>query len=316
MSGRPACLVCGGSLTGQDMIEGPDRLARTPGRFTVRCCGVCGAGITLPLASQDELAALYPADYAPHGPPEGRLAHRVRDAVRGRRERREASTPPLADLLAMPAGRALDVGCGSGDLGAALLRAGWRVSGLDTSDAACERAAARGLDVTCATLATADLPAAAFDAVVFQHSLEHVPDPPADLRRAAGLLRPLGRVYVTLPNFECWQRRRFGSRWFNLDLPRHRVHFVPGALERALRDAGLSEIRVRSFSSVTGLAGSIQYALAGRCLFPAGLGLEASLALAARLAPLARRLDARAGAGDLLYATADRPAGVASGAAT
>lgn len=303
----PPCPVCGGRLRHESAVEGPDRLAATPGRFRVVRCGGCGLGVTLPPASPRQLAAFYPAAYAPHGPRGGRLAARLRDAVAGRRSRREASAPPLCDLWRLLPGAALDVGCGGGDLGAALLGRGWRVSGIDPSPQACARAAERGLDVHEGTLATVDLPAGCFDAVIFQHSLEHVAEPLADLRRAAGLLRPGGRVYVTLPNFACWQRRRLRSRWFNLDLPRHRVHFVPGALALALARSGFEDVDVETFSSVTGLAGSLQYALVGRCLFPSGAGLEASLAVAARVYPLARRLDRRAGAGDLLYGTAARP---------
>ena len=79
---------------------------------------------------------------------------------------------------------------------------------------------------------------ATYDAAVFRHSLEHVTDPVGALRRVRKALRPGGLVLISVPNFGCWQRRRFGSRWHHLDLPRHRVHFTHAGLERALEKAG------------------------------------------------------------------------------
>ena len=49
---------------------------------------------------------------------------------------------------------------------------------------------------------------------------------------------------VIIPNFGSWQRKLFGSRWFHLDLPRHRIHFTLGSLERAIQRAGLSVERI------------------------------------------------------------------------
>ena len=48
---------------------------------------------------------------------------------------------------------------------------------------------------------------------------------------AVGALRPGGLVLITVPNFAWWQRRRFGNRWYHLDLPRHRVHLTPKGSE-------------------------------------------------------------------------------------
>jgi dihydrofolate synthase/folylpolyglutamate synthase len=54
------------------------------------------------------------------------------------------------------------------------------------------------------------------------------------VRRARALVRPGGLVLVSVPNFGSWQRRRFGSRWYHLDLPRHRTHFSPAGLKATL----------------------------------------------------------------------------------
>lgn len=81
-------------------------------------------------------------------------------------------------------------------------------------------------------------------AVVFWHSLEHLPEPAAALERVAGMLVPGGVLVVAAPNSDSLQARAFGDRWLALDLPRHLVHLTAGALRRRLRDLGLRVERV------------------------------------------------------------------------
>ncbi|MFI0816963.1 class I SAM-dependent methyltransferase [Streptomyces sp. NPDC021098] len=72
-------------------------------------------------------------------------------------------------------GRALDVGCGEGGDALWLARRGWRVTGLDISPTALERAAAAAADLSGrmtwsrADLAVTPPPAAAFDLVSAQY---------------------------------------------------------------------------------------------------------------------------------------------------
>jgi SAM-dependent methyltransferase len=174
---------------------------------------------------------------------------------------------PLRRLLELPPGRALDVGCGNGALGEWLIGHGWSVVGIDPSTAACAVASARGLDMHCGTLESVDLGGERFDAVILSHVLEHLEDPVAGLATAGKLACPGAATFVAVPNFGGWQRRRFGGRWFHLDLPRHRHHFTRRSLAQALELAGLEPAHIDTSSSSSGLWGSMQYALAGRCVF-------------------------------------------------
>ena len=191
----------------------------------------------------------------------------------------------------MAPGRLLDVGCGRGDLGAYLIARGWTVTGIEPSANAAEAARARGLDARRGTLDDVELEAGAYDAAVFRHSLEHLTDPVEALRRVREALRPGGLVLISVPNFGCWQRRRFGSRWYHLDLPRHRVHFTQTGLGRALEQAGFEPATITISTSSVGLPASIQYALAGRCLFPGGLSLRIAVGLCALGWPVSRLAD-------------------------
>jgi SAM-dependent methyltransferase len=181
------------------------------------------------------------------------------------------------------------------------------MTGVEPSADASRAAAARGVDARVGTLADVALEQSGYDFALFNHSLEHVEDPVADLGRAAAALKPGGVLLVTVPNFGGWQARSFRSRWFHLDLPRHRVHFTREGLARALERAGLEGVELRTSSSSVGLAGSLQYRVAGRCLFPAGMGLRVAVAASVALVPVIWLLDRVLGEGDLLHAVARKP---------
>jgi SAM-dependent methyltransferase len=261
---------------GSPVLESRDRMFPIEGRFSVAECGSCGLALTAPRLSGEELARHYPESYEPYRPPAGALG-RLSAANRRWQSSARLRRPPFDRLGER--GRLLDVGCGRGDLAAALRRGGWEVAGLDPSASAVEAARALGVDARVGTIEDAPWPAESFDALVFNHSLEHVPDPLDTLGRAARLLRPGGRLAVVVPDWGSWQRRRFGSRWFHLDLPRHLQHFDRDSLEGAARRAGLEPQSSGSSISASGLWGSLQYALFGRCVFRGGSLRVALLAL-------------------------------------
>jgi SAM-dependent methyltransferase len=210
-------------------------------------------------------------------------------------------------VAALAPGRAVDVGCGRGDLAAMLVARGWHVTGVEPSAAACATARARGVDARPGVLAAVALEPGFYDAAVFHQSLEHTDDPVADLQRVHGALRDGGVVAISVPNFGGWQARRFRGRWYHLDLPRHRVHFTATALTRALRAGGFEEIRTSTSTSAAGLWASFQYRVFGRCLFPGGLGLRLAIGACMLGWPLAAAAD-RVGGGDVLHAVARKPA--------
>ena len=167
--------------------------------------------------------------------------------------------PPLGRLAGIAPGRLLDVGSGRGDLGVTLGERGWDVSGLEPAAEGCAEARGRGVATVQGTLTTAAGEVGRdFDAVVFQHSLEHVAEPLDDLVAARALLRGGGLVLISLPNFGSWQARRFGSTGSISTSPvtdrispsRHRVAAPPCGLEPTSTDTS---------TSADGLPMSLQY---------------------------------------------------------
>ena len=297
------CAACG-AAEARERFVGTDRLHGGGGAYPVAVCAACGSGTTQPRVEPADLAAFYPEEYGPYAEADGAVTAMISRAIRATQGALARRRFPLSVVTERAPGRGLDVGCGRGDLAGGFVDRGWRMTGVEPSADACTAAAARGVDARQGTLDTVSLEPAAYDLAVFQHSLEHTTEPLADLERVGAALAPGGVVVITVPNFGGWQARRFGGRWYHLDLPRHRTHFTERGLRLLLDRAGLRVQRLATSTSSVGLPATLQYALAGRCLFPGGMGLRIASGLCVLTVPLARLANRIGGGGDQLHVVA------------
>lgn len=212
--------------------------------YTYGVCGACGS-YTL-LDPPDDLSDYYPPDYYSYELPEverRRLVRRVRqmradaslDSHAGRADRLAAKLlgrPPWRSAifagLSTRQARILDVGCGAG----ALLHEMWsdgftELTGVDPflGPSVAARLSRPGLRFLACELGDVG---GEFDLIMFNHSLEHMPDPAVALGHATQRLSRDGVVLVRLPLADSVGAARFGGSWFCLEAPRHL--FVPSRL--------------------------------------------------------------------------------------
>ena len=139
----------------------------------------------------------------------------------------------------------LDVGCGNGEFMSRAVELGWRATGIDPDPVAVAACRKAGLDGHVGFLHEMPSEAArAYDVITMRHSIEHVPDPAAQLRACKAWLKPGGMVWLAWPNPLGMGVRLFRSAWRGLEVPRHLC--VPSATQvvALLRENGYRDIRV------------------------------------------------------------------------
>ena len=216
-------------------------------------CDNCGLRWLLDAPVGSGLAELYQSGFYEPAPARGgalvRELHRLNNAIR------------LRELDGMTPGRLLDVGCGKGRFLAAASAAGWDAMGVEYAPASAEAARATyGVEVVAGDFLELDLPRD-FDAVTMWHVLEHLPDPAGAVARARDLVRPGGRIVISVPNGDSLQAHLGGERWFHLDLPRHLFQFTPRSLSALVERSGLRVVRIGHFYPEMETIGLIQTVL-------------------------------------------------------
>jgi SAM-dependent methyltransferase len=274
------CPLCGADDS-VVLYRMPDRLHGTPGEFTYRRCTSCRTVFQDPRVVPEDLGLCYPRTYFTHSRPSipasstapgshplivarDTLRRAIVASVRGeptagwtgllgrvlarsRWLRERAFYDAVMDELlprAIVSQRALDVGCGAGDLLRALQCVGWAVEGVEWDPAAADMAReVTGLCITQGDFRHLDLPLGVYGLVVLHHVYEHLDEPVAALSRIADLLAPGGHAVLVYPNPDSLGARLFRDCWFAWEAPRHLV-LPPGLAvsEAALR---LGSVRVQ-----------------------------------------------------------------------
>lgn len=150
-------------------------------------------------------------------------------------------------------GKALEIGSSTGLFLSLLKKRGWEVQGIEPSKPAAKTAIARGVPTLIATFEKAPLKDK-FDVVILNHVLEHMDNPRAVLKKAAGVLNKGGFILIDVPNFASLAARAGGVGWRYI-LPReHSWHFTPTSLFLLLEKAGFAPLYWEAHSGIWGHA--------------------------------------------------------------
>lgn len=150
----------------------------------------------------------------------------------------------------------LDVGCGAGALLHSLRELGMQnLLGIDPYNRQDIRHE-NGLVIQRKQLAEVS---GTWDIVMFHHSFEHVPDPLATLKCAAGLLRAGGHCVIRIPLASSHAWDHYGVDWVQLDAPRHFFLHSVKSMHMLAEQAGLKPGPVVYDSTGFQLWGSEQY---------------------------------------------------------
>lgn len=279
-SSPTACLVCqaaGPFRRHQVPLHRYGRDGRPPASYLE--CLECGSLLLHPVP--DDSGTEYGKEYhALHGPPGadgtlGSALRRIRDrwAVTGKGLPggilATLFPPPLegfSQILrfarARPDDRILDVGTSTGSLLSRMREAGFSdLTGIDPYLPADphHEPGFRLLRMSLNDLEEEGVHEASFDLVMFNHSLEHVPNPEVELERARRLLSSRGRILVRTPVIPSDAWEMYGTDWVQLDAPRHQVIFSRTGLPLLAERVGLRLEGIRDDSTEVQFLGSELY---------------------------------------------------------
>ncbi|BBZ01771.1 putative methyltransferase [Mycolicibacterium chitae] len=152
--------------------------------------------------------------------------------------------------------RILDVGCGNGTLLERLAKVGF--TNLAGADPFIETDVATSSGVPIAKQFMNEV-TGEFDLIMFNHSLEHVPDPVATLRAACVRLVPGGICLVRLPTTSSEAWKVYGRHWCLIDAPRHTLVPSRRGMELAAGAVGMRVQEVWDDSNSSQFFGSEAY---------------------------------------------------------
>ncbi len=230
------CPVCKGTsfkhfLTSRDFTYSQEE-------FNIQVCADCGLLATNPRPDQNSIGEYYKSEqYISHT----RKPNSVIDFIY-----LKARTYTLRwkhKVIASKkngVGHLLDYGCGTGEFMAYMSAKNWKVSGVEPSDKARDKA--QELTNNLNAVIDEDVKhflGEKFDVITMWHVLEHVPQPDALLTQLKSMLKRNGLLIIAVPNNESYDAGYYNQHWAGYDVPRHFWHFTKSTILQLFSSRGL-----------------------------------------------------------------------------
>jgi SAM-dependent methyltransferase len=214
-------------------------------RFDYLLCASCDV-LTIAPMPVERLSVIYPSTYYSYASSGDDLA-KADNAVTKIKARMDIRTAQRAlSHAGVERPNILDVGGGSGELAATLVKAAGddaTATVVDIDPDSIEVAKRRGFGGHAGGIESFETDER-FDLIAMLNLIEHVADPIAMLAKAQSLLSPTGVVWIQTPNFRALDARLFRKKnWTGLHCPRHFVLFSDEGLRSALDRAGLETVK-------------------------------------------------------------------------
>ncbi len=175
-------------------------------------------------------------------------------------------------MLRTKSGKALDLGCGTGNYTLELKRRGFDVIGLDISEEMLKIARSKGLKCVKGDAYSLPFPEGSFDLVLSVTMFEFIHEPERVLGEIHRVLKPGGEILIgTMNGKSLWFLFKRLKSLFVETAYRYARFYTPGELEELLRKAGFKNVESAgviffpSFWPFTGIAEKVDKRCYKKC---------------------------------------------------
>jgi 2-polyprenyl-3-methyl-5-hydroxy-6-metoxy-1,4-benzoquinol methylase len=209
--------------------------------FVIWQCPDCTLRFTQDVPDMDSIGAYYKSeDYISHTDTTKGLINRLYQQVRTHTLKSKRQL--IQKETGVTVGSVLDIGCGTGAFLAQMKTAGWQATGLEP-DADARTVAKRLHNIESNDPGELfNLSPASFDAITMWHVLEHVHELHRYIAQIHSLLKPSGKLFIAVPNYESVDANVYRLKWAAYDVPRHLYHFTPKAIQALMQKHGLKVV--------------------------------------------------------------------------
>jgi SAM-dependent methyltransferase len=232
-----ACPVCGsGDL--QPVLSVKD-FTVSQEYFPVVACKTCTLLFTQDVPNAAAIGPYYRSeDYISHTNTSKGLVNKLYQTVRGITMKTKRKL--IEKQSGLKSGKLLDMGCGTGTFIHAMQHNGWQVTGMEPDETARQAGKqAYGLVID-SPEQFYHLPAETYDVITLWHVLEHVHDLHQYIAQLKKILKPNGRIFIAVPNYQTGEQEVYKAYWAAYDVPRHLYHFSPQSVRVLMQQHGLT----------------------------------------------------------------------------
>lgn len=232
------CPVCG-SIEINPLLTAKD-YSVSKEEFVIWQCSNCTLRFTQDVPDETSIGKYYQSsDYISHSNTKKGLVNQLYQKVRNYTLNQKAS---LITGKTVKQGSILDLGAGIGVFLNTMKQKGWEISGIEPDEGARQQAK-KLFNIELKDTGTLDqLTANSFDAITLWHVLEHVHQLHSYVERLKALLKPNGKIFIAVPNYESFDSSVYKLYWAAYDVPRHLYHFTPRAIKVLMEKHGLKVV--------------------------------------------------------------------------
>jgi 2-polyprenyl-3-methyl-5-hydroxy-6-metoxy-1,4-benzoquinol methylase len=206
--------------------------------FVIWQCADCSLRFTQDIPDENDIGPYYKSpDYISHTNTDRGFINKTYQKVREHTLEEKAKL--IIKETGETSGNLLDIGSGTGAFLAVMKKKGWEVRGVEPDEDA-RRLAKQlyNLDIDDPSVLN-DVRGSSFNAITLWHVLEHVHSVHGYIEQLKRILKPEGKLFIAMPNYQSTDSNIYRSYWAAYDVPRHLYHFSPKSIEVLMRKHGL-----------------------------------------------------------------------------